>query len=235
MTTPARQARSARYDRLLDAAARLAVRWGFDKTSVDDIAREARVSKGAVYLEFPNKDALFKAVVYRELARYTEDWLRRFEQAPGAWGFARMIQHSIAAVQANPFIKALLTRDQRIYGSFLLRNPDLLALVVSMRAELLGQLQRVGAIRDDIPAPVLAYLLSVIGIGMVTGAEVIPAEHRVPFDEAIGALGLMLDRGLAPPAPPDQDAARALLKSMAAKMQATLRTCPPGAADSGAE
>jgi hypothetical protein len=32
-------------------------------------------SKGGVYLEFSNKDALFKAVIFRELARYTEDLL----------------------------------------------------------------------------------------------------------------------------------------------------------------
>jgi AcrR family transcriptional regulator len=43
---------------------------------VDDIARKAGASKGGVYLEFSNKDALFKAVIFRELGRYTEDWLR---------------------------------------------------------------------------------------------------------------------------------------------------------------
>jgi ABC-type glutathione transport system ATPase component len=57
-----------RRERLLESAASLFSRWGFDKTSVDDIAREAGISKGAVYLEFPNKDALFKAVMHWEFA-----------------------------------------------------------------------------------------------------------------------------------------------------------------------
>jgi AcrR family transcriptional regulator len=40
--------RSDRFERVVDAAARLFARWGFDKTSVDEIAREAGISKGAV-------------------------------------------------------------------------------------------------------------------------------------------------------------------------------------------
>jgi AcrR family transcriptional regulator len=103
-----------RRERLLESAASLFSRWGFDKTSVDDIAREAGISKGAVYLEFPNKDALFKAVMHWEFARYMQDWLRRFQKDHGDWSFARMIQHSIAAVDSNPFVKALLMRDQRL-------------------------------------------------------------------------------------------------------------------------
>src|SRR4051794_30101091 len=47
-----------RETRLLDAATRLFARFGFDKTSVDDIARAAGVSKGAVYLHWPSKFSL---------------------------------------------------------------------------------------------------------------------------------------------------------------------------------
>jgi len=35
---------------------------GFSETSVDDIAREARVTTGALYHHFPTKTALFEAV-----------------------------------------------------------------------------------------------------------------------------------------------------------------------------
>lgn len=44
-----------RRGRLLDATARLVARYGYDKTSVEEIAREAGVSKGAVYLHWPSK------------------------------------------------------------------------------------------------------------------------------------------------------------------------------------
>ena len=47
---------------LLDGAARLFAEKGFAATSLDEVAAEARVTKGAVYHHFANKQALFEAV-----------------------------------------------------------------------------------------------------------------------------------------------------------------------------
>src|SRR5215472_4124667 len=40
---------------------------GFAATRLDDVARRAGVTKGTLYLYFPNKEELFKAVVRQEL------------------------------------------------------------------------------------------------------------------------------------------------------------------------
>lgn len=211
-----------RKENLLKAGSRLFARWGFDKTSVDDIAREAGISKGAVYLEFPNKEALFKAVLYYESIRYSEDWLRRFESDPGEWSFARMFQHSIGAIQLNPLMKALHMRDQQLFGSYLRRDPELFLIKTSMSTELFRRLQEEGAMRDDISAPVLAYLMSVIGYGLVAGDEVVPSADKVSFEQSLAALGLLLDRGLAPEKARKKDAGRAYLVAMVKKMQEAL-------------
>ena len=47
---------------LLESAARLFAEKGFAATSLDEVAAEARVTKGAVYHHFANKQALFEAV-----------------------------------------------------------------------------------------------------------------------------------------------------------------------------
>ena len=227
----ASSSQSDRRGRLLECASSRFSRWGFDKTSVDDIAREAGISKGAVYLEFPNKDTLFKAVVHWEFVRYMQDWLGRFEKDHGDWSFARMIQHSIAAVDANPFVKALLKRDQRIFGSFLRRDKELFRLAISARSELFSQLQETGAMRNDIPARVLAYVVSVTGYGLIAGDEVVPEENRVPFEEAIQAWGLLLERGVESPRTRNPKAARSLLISMVEKMQTGLRDLDKPGAD----
>jgi TetR/AcrR family fatty acid metabolism transcriptional regulator len=49
--------------RLVEAAARAFARSGFDRASVDDIARDAGVAKGTTYLYFPSKRALFLAAL----------------------------------------------------------------------------------------------------------------------------------------------------------------------------
>lgn len=49
---------TTRRQRILDAAERLLQHYGPSKTTVSDIAREARVGVGTVYLEFANKNAI---------------------------------------------------------------------------------------------------------------------------------------------------------------------------------
>ena len=50
-------------DRLIAAAARVFARRGFHGASVDEIADEAELTKGAVYSNFASKDELFLGVV----------------------------------------------------------------------------------------------------------------------------------------------------------------------------
>jgi AcrR family transcriptional regulator len=53
---------------ILDAAIGLFSRYGFKRTSIDDVAREAGIAKGTVYLYFENKEVLFTEVC-RHVAR----------------------------------------------------------------------------------------------------------------------------------------------------------------------
>lgn len=58
-------------ERILDAALVCIARWGLAKTGLDDVAREAGVSRATVYRAFPGgKDALAEAVARSELARF---------------------------------------------------------------------------------------------------------------------------------------------------------------------
>jgi AcrR family transcriptional regulator len=62
--SPARQRRKqARPQELLQAALQLFVEKGFSATRSDAVAARAGVSKGTLYLYFPSKEELFKAVV----------------------------------------------------------------------------------------------------------------------------------------------------------------------------
>jgi AcrR family transcriptional regulator len=58
---------NARRDRILAVALEVFGRYGFRKTSMDEIARSADISRQGLYLHFDNKDALFRAAVGMEL------------------------------------------------------------------------------------------------------------------------------------------------------------------------
>jgi AcrR family transcriptional regulator len=63
---PAEQLRSQqRHQRILDAATHVFSTKGYHGTLVDEIAAEADTSKGGVYFHFPNKQAIFLALLDR--------------------------------------------------------------------------------------------------------------------------------------------------------------------------
>jgi TetR/AcrR family fatty acid metabolism transcriptional regulator len=61
-----------RQRRILDAALRVFSRRAYRDASVDEVADEARTSKGGVYFHFPNKEAIFLALLDRTAARLRE-------------------------------------------------------------------------------------------------------------------------------------------------------------------
>jgi len=69
VATPTRQRRKeARPQELLDAALELFVEKGFAATRSEEVAARAGVSKGTLYLYYPSKEELFKAVVRHNLS-----------------------------------------------------------------------------------------------------------------------------------------------------------------------
>lgn len=52
---------------LLEAARQVVFRFGYRKTSLDDVATEAGVSRATIYNYFPNKDALLRSIIVHEL------------------------------------------------------------------------------------------------------------------------------------------------------------------------
>ncbi len=53
-------------EQLVQAARLVFARYGFKKTALDDIAREARKGKSTIYYYFKSKDEIFKAVIDAE-------------------------------------------------------------------------------------------------------------------------------------------------------------------------
>lgn len=59
-------------EQILDGARSVFMRMGFDAASMNDVTREAGVSKGTIYVYFDSKEELFGALIEREKGRFTE-------------------------------------------------------------------------------------------------------------------------------------------------------------------
>lgn len=85
MDTATRRERrkDARPAELLAAALDLFVEKGFAATRVEEVAHRAGVSKGTVFLYFPSKEALFKAVIREHISGRFSEWNEEFERFTG--------------------------------------------------------------------------------------------------------------------------------------------------------
>ncbi|ABM33383.1 TetR/AcrR family transcriptional regulator [Paracidovorax citrulli] len=74
--------KEARPGELIEAALDLFVERGYAATKVDEVAARAGVSKGTLFLYFPSKEDLFKAVARHNLARHFTEWDVEIEHYP---------------------------------------------------------------------------------------------------------------------------------------------------------
>ena len=81
---PKRERRKeARPGELLDAALTIFVDKGYAATRVEEVAALAGVSKGTLFLYFPSKEELFKAVVRESIAGRFQEWNDELAQFEG--------------------------------------------------------------------------------------------------------------------------------------------------------
>lgn len=122
MTAPDHAATAAesraerKRQRILEAAGRCFARDGFAKATVEEIARQAGVSKGLVYVHFASKDELLEAVLEETLREWREvTWKDVEAQADGALEtIAVMHRSSVRFARSHPVLRTILARDARL-------------------------------------------------------------------------------------------------------------------------
>src|SRR5579859_8112165 len=93
-----------RQRQILDAAAAVIIRQGYDKTTMSDIAGEAGASRRTVYLYFNGKAELFEALLYREYMQYAQTWLEHIEADPRSGTIGGVYRAMFHAVNSRPLI-----------------------------------------------------------------------------------------------------------------------------------
>ncbi len=189
-----------RQQQILDAAAAVIIRLGYDKTTMSDIADEAGASRRTIYLYFKGKEELFEELLYREYMQYAQTWLEQIESDPRGGTVAGFYRATFHAVNRHPLIAAMLRRDRRVVGSYLRKRDNLFSQMLSGVNTLafFQELQAAGAIRQDIDAAVIEHILEMLSYGQLTIADFKPPDQFPPYNAVMEALADMMDRALRP-------------------------------------
>ncbi|GAA0937705.1 helix-turn-helix domain-containing protein [Actinocorallia libanotica] len=147
--------------RVLDAAYEQFCRMGVQRSTMEDVARRAGVSRITVYRRFSTKDALIEQVVRREFRRYFDRFLTDIARAETVadrvvLGFVS----SLRAIRGNPLIGGLIaTEPDLVVPSMISDGGRTLATVRQFVAGQLRREQRAGNVSADLDVDFVAEMM----------------------------------------------------------------------------
>lgn len=181
--------RVERAHRILDVAAALILRWGYNKTTIDDVAREARVAKGTIYLHWKTREDLFRALIRRERVDMAEEVMQRISKDPMGATLRGILKHLALVLMKRPLMKALLLRDLDIIGKLAHSENGSISFVEKLTGfnSYLETLRDHGLIRADLNLKGQIYIFNAIFMGFFLTMPLMP-EGFTFSDEEIANL-----------------------------------------------
>jgi AcrR family transcriptional regulator len=191
---PAARPRRERYAArtraaIIAAARRQFVSGGFTATSIDDVATAAKVSKGAVYHHFEDKQALFEAVFRASQAAVIEASRERSSRQASPGGKVEAGIRGMFVAYEQPAARALLLLAPAALGVERVRSVDHELSLPMLQAS-------IEALAGPSPAPP-ALAARILFVALCEGATA-AAEGAATSGEAIETV-LLVARGLGLP------------------------------------
>ena len=190
----------ATRERILAAALARFAHYGFRRTSMEDIAGEAGVSRAALYLQFRNKEEIFRSLAQELHAHALAEAVAALQ---GAEPLAERLQAAVEAktlrfveiAYGSPHGSELMDENNRLCGDLAAdteRRFQALLTRVFRRAAQTGELD-LGAIGLNAAAAAQLFVRTVSGL---KGPSVTVPEYR----KRVAALARIFVAGLAAPA-----------------------------------
>lgn len=162
-----RRRAAERPDEVLDAALDLFVSRGFAQTRVEDVAARAGLSKAAVYLYFPSKQALLEGLVHRAVANLAEDALTLIQDWQG---------------DPRPLLAGLLRQIGRKLG-----DPSVIAVPALILREAPHSPEIAALYRAEVLDRLIPALTALIAQG-VAGGHIRPVDPELTVRSVMGPL-----------------------------------------------
>jgi AcrR family transcriptional regulator len=190
-----RPGRDAVRRRLLDAALGVFAEFGFESTSVDQVAAAAGLTKGAVYSNFTGKDDLFFAMMSDQVMNRVEA-VQTILAANPVDAPRRQTLQDIGRLLTEAFVEQ--REWQLVYLDFwrrAVRDDDVRARFVAHRRFLRGAIaDRVEQVLDGAPTPGDFTIDDVVTVVLALSNGLVIEQYVAPEFVSDGLFGRVLNR-----------------------------------------
>jgi AcrR family transcriptional regulator len=165
---------SEKETQILDAAARVFAQYGFRKTNMGDILREAGVARATLYKYFGSKDEVFHAVLMREMGEIRDAVRGAVEGEATTAEKLRVavITHTDAIRRKINVLRVSLDATSHIMSKWKGETEELTRRALELYAGILRGGIESGEIRGEDPmkiALLLLYMLKGLFLGVLSG------------------------------------------------------------------
>jgi AcrR family transcriptional regulator len=175
--------------RILEAAMRLVLAYGFSRTTMDDIARAAEMSRPALYLQFRNKTEIYRAIAGQHLDQSVSraEAILRWDGALSDRLIAMVEECLIGMMRKiaeSPHGPELLDMKSTLAGDIVSGWKQRLGALIETAVEAEARANGVDLETRGLSAKLLATLL-------LDGLEGMKSRVRNPEEQRIAARGLV--------------------------------------------
>ena len=199
-----RRRKAARPAEIVQAALAVFAEKGFAAARLDEIAARAGVSKGAIYLYFPTKEDVFRAVVEQAVVPNVAGLRAMLAAHPGpfadiARAFARQVGHLATTTRIGGVLKMVVAEARNFPEIARIWHDELVVHAVGALTDAVAAAQARGEVRSGDPRSYALSMIAPLVVGVIWRETFVPVGAK-PFD-----LPALLDqhietllRGLAP-------------------------------------
>ncbi|MBD3184666.1 TetR family transcriptional regulator [Candidatus Poribacteria bacterium] len=191
-----RKKKPEKYKSIIDAAVKVFAREGFHNAKIQDIAKEAGIAHGTVYIYFDSKDALLISVFEEklgELIDYVKSEIEKIESPEEK--IRRLISLQVEIMKENPNLTELMLVEFPQTGRFLdCSAMDRVGEYIELITDILKQGVSKGIFDSDIDSDMLATIIYAGIYGLAT--RWILEKRDSPAKEMVDGIANMFLNGI---------------------------------------
>ncbi|GCF08491.1 TetR/AcrR family transcriptional regulator [Dictyobacter arantiisoli] len=194
---PSRQ--QERVELILRVAAEQLVRWGYKKITINDIAQQAGIGTGTIYLHWKTRESLFQAVMLREISAVWDEMLERMRHDYREFYPHRMMRSLLLITMQRPIAHAMFIGDGELLGKLVQNKLAIQTRMMRTPDQFVTLLRDQGLMQTNMSVHMQQYALSAAVTGFCLVDPLIAEEDRVSLEERVDALAYVIRQSFEPP------------------------------------
>ncbi len=181
---------------ILDHARAVILDKGYRRATIADIAQRAGIGKGAVYLDFPSKEAVLDALLARSVREMAAAVRGRIDRHGAPVTLSELYGISMEALLADELMLAFYLADDSVLGDYVRdKGPGRYGPRLDWLTGYATDLREAGLLRRDVDPRAASLVMSVFAVGLINAGPVLGGLPPDSLAQAVRQMSALISAG----------------------------------------